>query len=84
MKKTTLDNRQITIRDVADDVGNIVLLIPAIFYGCFRPKICGCDIVPNLLNFKQKQRPLDIAKEILMTFESNSDLLKKVITGDES
>ena len=41
-------------------------------------------IVPKLLNFKQKQRRIYIALEVLTTFNDNPDLLKKVITGDES
>ena len=32
----------------------------------------------KLLNFKQKQRCMDIAQEMLTTFNDNLDLLKKV------
>ena len=38
----------------------------------------------KLLNFKQKQRGMDIAHKILMTFNDYPDLLKKVITVNES
>ena len=38
----------------------------------------------QLLNFEQKQRRMDIAQEMSTTFNGDSDLLKKVITGDES
>ena len=41
-------------------------------------------IVPILLNFKQKQRRTDIAQEMLPTYKYDPDLLKKVITSDES
>ena len=41
-------------------------------------------IVPKLLNFKQKQHCMDIAQEMLSTFNDNPHLLKKVITDDES
>ena len=41
-------------------------------------------IVPKLQNFEQKQRHMDIAQEMFMTFNDDPDLLKKVITGDES
>ena len=40
--------------------------------------------VPKLLNFEQKQRRMDIAQETLTTFNDDPDLLKKVITGNES
>ena len=47
-------------------------------------KRATAKIVPKMLNFKQKQYRLDIVQEMLMTFNDDSDLLKKVITGDES
>ena len=47
-------------------------------------KCAAAKIVPKLLNFKEKQRHMDIAQEMLTTFSDNPGLLKKVITGDES
>ena len=47
-------------------------------------KRAAMKIVPKLLNFGQKQRRMDIAQEKLTTFNDDPDLLKKVITGDES
>ena len=41
-------------------------------------------IVPKLLNFEQKQYRMDIAQDMLMTFNDDPDLQKKVITDDES
>ena len=38
----------------------------------------------KLLNFEQKQRRMDIAKAMLTTFNDDKELLKKVITGNES
>ena len=35
-------------------------------------------------NFKHKQRRMDIAQEMSIMFNDNPDLLKKVITCDES
>ena len=43
-------------------------------------KRAAAKIVPKLLNFEQKQPHMDIAQEMLI----DSDLLKKLITGDES
>ncbi|EFN73466.1 hypothetical protein EAG_08786, partial [Camponotus floridanus] len=40
--------------------------------------------VPKLLNFDQKQRRVDIAQELLNAINDDPDLLKRVITGDES
>ena len=47
-------------------------------------KHATANIVPKLLNFEQKQHRMDIPQEMLTTFNDASDLLKKVITGDES
>ena len=47
-------------------------------------KRAAAKIVPRLLNFDQKQRSMDIAQEMLTMFNNDPDLLKKVITGDES
>ena len=47
-------------------------------------KSAAAKIVPKLLSFEQKQRRINIAQEMLTTFSDDSDLLKKVITGDES
>ena len=40
--------------------------------------------VPKLLNFDQKTRRMTIAQEMLNDVNDDPDLLKKVITGNES
>ena len=40
-------------------------------------------IFPKLLNFEQNQRLMDIAQEMLTTFNGGPNLFKKVTTGDE-
>ena len=47
-------------------------------------KRTAAKIVPKLLNFEQKRRRMHIAQEMLMMFNGDKDLHKKVITGDES
>ena len=47
-------------------------------------KRASAKIVLKLLNFEQKQRRMDIVQEMFTTFNDDSDLLKKVITGDKS
>ena len=44
-------------------------------------KRAAAKIIPKLLNFEQKQGRMDIAQE---TLNENPDLLKKLITGNES
>ena len=69
VKKMILDNRRITIREVADDAG--------ISFGCFRHERTSAKIVPKLQNFEQKQRRMDIAQLMLTTFNDDPNLLKK-------
>ena len=56
----------------------------AIFTDILGTKCAAAKVVPKLLNFKQKQRRMDITQGILTTFNDKPDLLKKLITGDES
>ena len=56
----------------------------AIFMNPLGMKRAAAQIVPKLLNFKQKQRCMDIAQEMLTTFNDDADLFKKVRTGNES
>ena len=79
-----LDNRRITIRDIANDVGLLFGSCKAIFTDVLGIKRAPANIVLNLLNFEQKQRSMDIAQEMLITFNDNPDLLRKLIIGDES
>jgi len=44
----------------------------------------SAKFVPKLLNFGQKNRRMSIAQELLDDVNDDPDLLKRVITGDES
>ena len=54
------------------------------FYEFLGMKRATVKIVPKLQNFDQKQRRMDLAQEMLMTFNDDPHLLKKVIIGGES
>ena len=71
-----LNNRVITVISnlSADDVGISFGSCQEIFKDVLCLKSAAAKIVPKLLNFE----------EILTTFNNDSDLIKKVITGDES
>ena len=60
-----LDNRGITIREVADDVVISFGSCQAIFTDLLAMKRAAAKIVPKLLNFEQKQRRMDIAQETI-------------------
>ena len=74
VKKMILDNRRITIREVAGDVGN--------FYGCFRAEKCGSKYCSKIAKFLANTTSHGYRSEDVR--EDDPDLHKKVITGDES
>ena len=41
-------------------------------------------MVPRLLNKEQKERRVQVYQDILEQLETESNLLKRVVTGDES
>ena len=55
-------------------------LIPENVLGMIR---AAAKIVSRLLNFKQKQRHMDIIEEMLLTLYDDPDMLRKVTTGDK-
>ena len=62
--KIILDSRWITIRKIADYV---ICKHQAIFTDVLNIKSAAAKIVPNWINFEQKQRRIDIAQEMLTT-----------------
>ena len=78
-----LDNRRITVREVADYVFKSFRSCQAMFTDALGVKRVAAKL-PKLPNSEQKQRRMDIAQELLTTFNNNPDLLKKIITDDES
>ena len=58
--------------------------MPNNFTDLLSMKRAAAKIVTKLLNFEQKQHCLDIAQEMLTTFNDDPELLKEVISGDES
>ena len=84
VKKTVMGNRRVTIREVAEDVGISVGSCHAIFSDILGLKRAAAKFVRKLMNFDQKTRRMTIAQEMLNDVKDDPDLLKKVITGDES
>ena len=80
-----LDYHRIAIREVADDddVGISFGSYEAIFTHVLSMKHAAVKIVSKLPNFEQKQSRMDIALEMLTTFNDDPDLLKKIIPGDK-
>ena len=64
VKKMILDNRQNTIREVANDV--------SISFGSCQAMFTAPKVVSKLLNFGQKQLRIDIALEMIQIFAKRS------------
>ena len=84
VKKMILDNCRITIREVADDAGISFGSCQAILTDVLDMKRAAAKTFTKLLNFDQLQCRMDNAQEMLTTFNDKPELLKTVITGDES
>ncbi|CAB3260001.1 unnamed protein product [Arctia plantaginis] len=83
VKEMVMNDRRITIREVADDVGISVGSCHEIFSDVLGMKRVAAKFVPKLLNFEQKQRRMEVAQESLNEVNNDAELLKCVITGDE-
>ena len=84
VKKMVRGDRLLTVRPISDELGlnrNSVWKIITEYLGM--RKACA-KMVPKLLNDDQKMRRMQVCQDILENFDSNPDVLKKVITGDET
>ncbi|XP_033610182.1 uncharacterized protein LOC111871520 isoform X2 [Cryptotermes secundus] len=84
VKAMIMNDRRITIREVADDVGISIGSCHEIFSNVLGMKRVAAKFVPKLLNFEQKQRRMEVAQESLKEVNDDAELLKRVITGDET
>lgn len=84
VQEMVMNDRRITIREVADDVGISVGSCHEIFSEVLRMKRVAAKFVPKLLNFEQKQRRMEVAQESLNEVNNDAELLKRLITGDET
>jgi len=77
VKEMVMNDRRITIREVADDVGILIGSCHGIFSDVLGMKRVTAKFVPKLLNFEQKQRRMEIAQESLNEVNNDAELLKR-------
>ena len=65
VKEMVMNDRRITIREVADDVGISIGSCHEIFSNVLGMKRVAANFIPKLLNFEQKQRRMEVAQESL-------------------
>lgn len=84
VEKMVLNDRRITIREVADEVGISIGSCHNIFSNVLGMKRVAAKFIPKLLNFDQKNNRMNIAQELLNDVNDDPSLLERVITGDET
>ena len=84
VRQKVQSNRRLTVRMVADELGmNSEKVWKIITEDLGMRKICT-NMVPRLLNEGQKERHVQVCQDILEQLETEPNLLKRVVTGDES
>lgn len=79
-----MDNRRITVKEIADDVGLSFGSRQTIFANALGTKRASAKIVLQFLNFDHKQWHMDITQKLLNITTNNTDLLKNEVTGGKS
>ena len=82
LKEIIINDRRITIREVADDVYKSNGSCHEIFSNALGMKCVLEKFVLKLLNFEQKLRRMEVAHESLNEVKNDAELLKRVITDD--
>ena len=78
VRQKVWSNRHLTVRMVADELG-----MNSERYGISLLKIFS-KMLPRLLNEGQKERHVQVCLDILEQLKTEPNLLKRVVTGDES
>jgi len=78
------ENRRLTLRELEEDLGIPQTIVSQILTEDLGKKRVVAKFVPRLLSREQKEFHAAVAQDLLETANNDPDLLKKVITGDES
>ncbi|XP_046674962.1 protein GVQW3-like [Homalodisca vitripennis] len=84
VKKIVLANRQIIVREVAEDLNISIRSCHSIFTNDLGMRQVATKFVPKFLNFDQKQQCITIGNELLDSVRDDRNLLQRVITSNES
>ena len=83
VKRVRSDCR-LTVRMIADELGMNSERVWRIITEDLEMRKISAKMVPRLLNEGQKERRVQVCQDILEQLETEPNLLKKVVTGDES
>ena len=84
VRQKVRSDRRLTVRMIADELGvNSEKVWRIITEDLRMRKICA-KMIPRLLNEEQKKRRVQVCQDILEQLETEHNLHKRVVTGDES
>ena len=76
-----LENRRLTIRDIADSLGISFGSVQAILKDELSLRRVKSRMVPKTLNFFEKERRVNVCETMLADYQ---DKMERIITGDET
>ena len=77
-------NRRLTVRDVADEVGNSIASCHQTFTEKLQMRRVSAKYVPRLLSDDQKENRVEISQKLLANTNGNENVFKNIITGVET
>ena len=84
MKKIVLENRRVLIREVAEALNISYGSTQHIVVHVLCMKRVAVRLVPKDLNFLQKERRVEVAKEMLANVADDPIFIKSIIAGDQT
>ena len=84
MRRAIEYDRRLTVRELENDLGIPKTIVAEILTENLGMVRVAAKFIPKLLTAEQKSLRLQIAQENLEMVNNNENILKKIITGDES
>lgn len=84
VKDIVLENRRVGIREIADHLSISYGSTQHILADILGMKRVAARLVPKELDFLQKWRRVEVAKEMLANVAEDPTFIKRIITGDET
>ena len=84
VRQKVWSDRRLTVRMIADELGMNSERVWRMIMEDLGMRKIWAKMVPRLLNVGQKERRVQVCQDILEQLETASNLLKKVVTGNES
>jgi histone-lysine N-methyltransferase SETMAR len=84
VEELVMENRRLTLRELADEVGISYGSCQTILKDKLQMQRVAARVVPKMLNFDQKNRHKEVAREMISEAASDWTFMQSIITGDET